>query len=66
MSLAERIEALVRSLEYPAEEQRHLVRLMTLFAELPCPPDPDSHFPRYEEHKNGFLDSIEGQDADAL
>ena len=64
--MAERIEALVRSLEYPAEEQRHLVRLMTLFAELPCPPDPDSHFPRYEEHKNGFLDSIEGQDADAL
>ena len=66
MPILERIEALVRSLEYPEEERRHLSRLMALFAELPMPPDPGGHFPKYQEHKEKFLESILGQDAEAL
>ena len=66
MSLEERIETLVRSLEFAEEERRHVVRLMVLFAELPAPPDPGGHFSQYEAYKETFLESIDGQDADAL
>jgi len=62
MSVEERIQTLVRSLEFAEEERRHLVRLMTLFTELPAPPDPGDHFPKYEEHKEKFIESIDGKD----
>jgi len=66
MPTLERIETLVRSLEYAEEERRHLVRLMALFADLPVPPDPGNHFPDYREHKAKFLEAINGEDAEAL
>ena len=66
MSLEERIEILVRSLEFAEEERRHLVRLMTLLAELPPPPDPGGHFSKYQDHKEKFLENIDGQDPNAL
>lgn len=62
----ERIETLVRSLEYSEEERRHLVRMMSLFAELPAPPDAGNHFPMYNDYKTAFVECIAGQDAEAL
>jgi hypothetical protein len=61
-----RIEPLVRSFEYSEEEQRHLVRLMTLFAELSDPPDPNGDFPNYEEYKDSFLECIEAENTEAI
>ena len=66
MPTVERIETLVRSLEYAEEERRHLAKLMALFAELPAPPDPGGRFPEYLEHKERFLATIEGQDVEAV
>ena len=42
------------------EERQRLARVMLLFAELPPPPDPDGHFPRYLALKEQFLDALQG------
>jgi hypothetical protein len=39
---------------------------MRLFAELPPPPDPAGHFPRYAELKLRFRDSVAGTSPDAV
>ena len=64
--MEDRIESLVGNLEYAADERRLLVRLMTLFAALPLPPDAGGDFPDYEKHKEHFLGCVEGEDPDAL
>jgi rubrerythrin len=66
MSAEDRIELLVRSLDYSEEERRHLVRLMKVFAESPNPPDPNGDFPDYEKLKKTFLDCAASVDAEAL
>ncbi len=66
MSLQERIKVLAGALEYPNEERLQLERLMTLFCELPPPPDPGGHFPDYHMLKHRFLERIEGDEPDAL
>lgn len=64
--MEDRIESLVGKLEYAADERGLLVRLMTLFAALPLPPDAAADFPEYEKHKEHFLGCLEGEDPDAL
>jgi hypothetical protein len=66
MPFEERLSTMVQSLEFAGDERRHLVKLMALFAELPGPPDPGGHFPNYQEHKDKFLESLEGEDPEAL
>lgn len=66
MAAEDRIELLVRSLDYPEEERRHLVRLMTVFAELPNPSDENGDFPDYEKLKETFVDRAASEDAEAL
>jgi hypothetical protein len=64
--MEDRIERLVQSLDYPEDERPHLARLMTLFAVLPNPPDPNGDFPDYERYKGQFLACVEGDDPEAL
>jgi SAM-dependent methyltransferase len=47
-------------------ERQRLVRLMTLFAELPPPPDPGGHFPAYTELKSRFLEALSAADGEVL
>jgi len=58
VALATRLEALFARAEderSPAERTR-LVRLMTLLAELPPPPDPGGDFPAYTPLREAFVD----------
>ncbi len=64
--MEDRIELLVQSLDYSKDERLQLVRLMTLFAALPNPPDPNGDFPDYERYKEQFLASAEGDDTEAF
>jgi hypothetical protein len=48
------------------QERDRLVRLMSRFAELPPPPDPDGCFPRYEEYRESFLQRAADSDGEAL
>ncbi len=51
----------------PARPQRlRLARLMALFYELPPPPDPGHHFPRYAELKERFVSSLVHGDSDLI
>jgi hypothetical protein len=48
----------------PEEETAGLVRLMSLFAALPPPPDPFGLYPDYPQLKEKFLVSAKGKDPD--
>ena len=50
----------------PADEVAGLVRLMSLFAALPPPPDPFGLYPDYPQLKEKFLDSAKGKDPDQI
>jgi hypothetical protein len=58
--------ALLKSEQWPEEEEARLVRLMRLFAELPNPPDPVGLFPNYTKQKERFLTAAQGNDPEAL
>jgi hypothetical protein len=63
---ADRIEQLLSLGEQPEEERCGLIRLMTLFATLPPPPDPFGLYPEYAEMKEGFLKAINDSDCEKL
>jgi len=63
---AARLERLLRHDERPETERRDLVRLMSLFAVLPPPPDPHGLFPRYAALRDQYLSSFEGSDPEVL
>jgi len=59
------IEALAGDDRSPLERER-LVRLITLLAELPAPPDPLGLFSRYEEYRELLLTVTAGDDGEAI
>jgi hypothetical protein len=64
LQLSERLFAVLENDQRGPAEKGRLVRLMVLLAELPPPPDPGEFFPKYDQLKAGFLDSVDGGDAD--
>ena len=48
------------------DERARLLRLFSLFASLPPPPDPCGLFPRYGELHAAFLTAVAGDDAEAI
>lgn len=59
-------EKLFRRDGRPGEEVAGLVRLMSLFAALPPPPDPYGLYPEYPKLRERFLVSAGGADAEAI
>lgn len=64
--LALRLERLLAADDRPPEEIRRLIQLMTLFAELPPPPDPEGLFGDYGRLRERFIQVTETDDAEQL
>lgn len=64
--LEERLENLLRPLDYLEAERSRMIQLMLLLANLPAPPDAERGFPKYQEYKRKFLACAEGEDSEAL
>ena len=52
--------------ELPHAELCRTIELVQLLADLPPPPDPESHFPRYAALQEALHQAMAGDDADAL
>ncbi|NQT13275.1 MAG: hypothetical protein HQ582_11035 [Planctomycetes bacterium] len=62
----DRLLRLLAEYELPRAELLRTVQLMQLLAELPPPPDPGSHFPRYAALQAALRQAMTGDDADAV
>ncbi len=62
----DRLRRLLAEYELPRAELHRMVQLMQLLAELPPPPDPGSHFPRFAALREAFRQAMTGDDADAV
>jgi hypothetical protein len=60
------LRELIEPLGMDPIEANRLVRLMTVVAGLPPPPDPVGLYPAYEEHRAAFLAAAAGDDGEAL
>lgn len=65
-ALREHLARLFADDERPAAEIEQLVALMTLFAELGPPPDPEQLFEQYPRLQRRFTEAAEGDDAEAV
>jgi len=65
-SLAKHLEKVFEADERPPVEVDRLIRLITLFVELPPPPDPGGHFPRYAALREQFRHSLGTPDPEQI
>jgi len=62
----DRLPQLLGELELPREQLPRLVELVRLLADLPPPPDPGSHFPRYATLQEALRRAMAAGDADVV
>ncbi len=64
--LASHFKRLLKNDERSEQEKKRLANLMSLFAELPPPPDPFHLYPKYNELKDRFVATAGGADFESL
>jgi len=63
--MAPRLRSWTPETAHSPEERDRLLRLVSLFTELPEPPDPFGLYPRYAEFRNRLLASLEDPEAES-
>ncbi len=62
----DRLLQLLAEFELPRAELHRMVELMQLLADLPPPPDPGNHFPRYATLREALRQAMTGDNADVV